>query len=47
MKGSKTRIYEIKVAAYNRYNQQMRELGMANETLSFDEWEKKHCKWLK
>lgn len=25
----------------------MRLLGNVNETLSFDEWEKKHCKWLK
>lgn len=46
MKGSRG-IYEIKIAAYNSYYYQMRVLGKENEILSFDEWEKKHCKWLK
>lgn len=40
-------IYKVKIDAYNSYYQQMRLLGNVNEILSFDEWEKKHCKWLK
>ena len=40
-------IYKMKVDAYNSYYQQMRLLGKVNEALSFDEWKKKHCKWLK
>lgn len=47
MKGTNEGIYKIKVDAYNSYNQQMRLLGKVNKALSFDEWEKKHCKWLK
>ena len=47
MKGTFGEIYKMKIDAYNSYYQQMRLLGKVNETLSFDEWEKKHCKWLK
>ena len=47
MKGTNKGIYKMKIDAYNSYYQQMRLLGNVNETLSFDEWEKKHCKWLK
>ena len=47
MKGTFGVIYKAKIDAYNNYYQQMRLLGKVNETLSFDEWEKKHCKWLK
>ena len=47
MKETNEGIYKMKVDAYNRYNQHMRLLGNVNEALSFDELEKKHCKWLK
>lgn len=47
MKGTNEGIYKMKVDAYNSYNQHMRLLGNVNEALSFDEWENKHCKWLK
>lgn len=47
MKGTFGEIYKMKIDAYNSYYQQMRLLGKVNETLSFDEWEKKNCKWLK
>jgi hypothetical protein len=47
MKGTNKGIYKMKIDAYNSYYQQMRLLGNVNETLSFDEWEKKNCKWLK
>lgn len=47
MKGTFGVIYKAKIDAYNSYYQQMRLLGNVNEALSFDEWEKKHCKWLK
>lgn len=47
MKGTFGEIYKMKIDAYNSYYHQMRLLGKVNETLSFDEWEKKHCKWLK
>lgn len=40
-------IYKAKIDAYNSYYQQMRLLRNVNEPLSFDEWEKKHRKWLK
>lgn len=47
MKGTFGVIYKAKIDAYNSYYQHMRLLGKVNETLSFDEWEKKNCKWLK
>lgn len=47
MKGTNEGIYKMKVDAYNSYYQQMRLLRNVNEPLSFDEWEKKHRKWLK
>ena len=40
-------IYKMKIDAYNSYYQQMRLLGKVNEARSFDEREKKECKWLK
>ena len=39
-------IYEAKIKSYNSYYQHMRLLGKLDEVLSFDEWEKKHRKWL-
>lgn len=47
MKGTFGVIYKAKIDAYNSYYQHMRLLGKVNETLSFDECEKKNCKWLK
>ena len=35
-------IYKAKIDSYNSYYQHMRLLGKVNETLSFDEWEKKN-----
>ena len=39
-------IYKAMVDSYNNYHQHMRLLGEVDEALSFDEWEKKHRKWL-
>ena len=47
MKGTNVGVYKMKVDGYNDYNKHMRLLGKLDEALSFDEWEKKNCKWLK
>ena len=39
-------IYKAMVDSYNNYHQHMRLLGEVDKALSFDEWEKKHRKWL-